>query len=153
VKREQDKECVMADHDRSPQHTPREDPGDPGERTLDPYLCLVAAFLRQVVTDARSTNKGTGHWTEHSDGWTASRQREAQEFLLDLNRLAQWVELTGADVERMQGVLLRAAGLARPLYTGEPNKGTQSFIGTESRAPPSRTSFLGRAERQRWERV
>ena len=102
----------MAGHDRSPQHTPREDPGDPRERALDPYLCFVAAFLRQVVTDARSTNKGTGHWTENNGGWTASRQREAQEFLLDLNRLANWVELTGADVKKLQGVLLRAAGLA-----------------------------------------
>ena len=103
----------MADHDCSPQYTPREDPDDPGERTLDPYLCFVAAFLRQVVTDARSANKGTGHWTEHSDGWTASRQREAQAFLLDVNRLAAWVELTGADVVKMQGVLLQAAGLAQ----------------------------------------
>jgi len=95
----------MRGDDPSPQHTLREDPGDP-------YLCFVAAFLRQVVTDARSTHKGTGHWTEHNDGWTASRQREAQEFLLDLHRLARWVELTGADVDKLQGVLLRAAGLA-----------------------------------------
>jgi hypothetical protein len=116
VKRERDKECVMADYDRSPQHTPREDPGDPGERTLDPYLCFVAAFLWQVVADARRTPKGTSHWTENTDGWTEGRQREAQAFLLDLNRLAYWVELTGADVERMQGVLLRAAGLARTPY-------------------------------------
>ena len=106
----------MADHDRSLQHTPREDPGDPGERTLDPYVAFVAAFLRQVVTDALVTHKGSGHWTENTGGWTAGCQREAQAFLLDLHRLAPWVELTGADVDKMQGVLLRAAGLARPLH-------------------------------------
>src|SRR2546429_9234903 len=103
----------MAGQDYPPQQKPCEDPGDTWERALDPYMCFVAAFLRQVVTDALSTNKGTGHWTENTGGWTAGRQREAQEFLLDLNRLAHWVELTGADVEKMQGVLLRAAGLAR----------------------------------------
>jgi hypothetical protein len=41
-------------------------------------------------------------------------QREAQAFLWDVNRLATWIELTGADVDKMQGVLLCAAGLARP---------------------------------------
>ena len=55
----------------------------------------------------------TGSWTENTDGGPAGRQREAQEFLLDLNRLAPWVELTGADVDKMQGVLLQAAGLTR----------------------------------------
>jgi hypothetical protein len=102
----------MAGHDRSPQHQPRADPGDTWERAHGPYLCFVAAFLRQAVTDARRTPKGTGSWTENTDGGTAGRQREAQEFLLDLNRLAPWVELTGADVDKMQGVLLQAAGLA-----------------------------------------
>jgi hypothetical protein len=53
-----------------------------------------------VVTDAGSE--------------TASVQREAQAFLWDVNRLATWIELTGADVDNMQGVLLRVAGLARP---------------------------------------
>jgi len=103
----------MAGHDRSPQHQPREAPGDAWERAHGPYLCFVAAFLWQAVTDARRTPKGTGSWTENTDGGTAGRQREAQEFLLDLNRLAPWVELTGADVDKMQGVLLQAAGLAR----------------------------------------
>src|SRR4030095_14244111 len=97
----------MAGHDRSPQHQPREDPGDTWERAHGPYLCFVAAFLRQAVTDARRTPKGTGSWTENTDGGPAGRQREAQEFLLDLNRLAPWVELTGADVDKMQGVLLQ----------------------------------------------
>ena len=95
----------MAGDAPSPQYPPQADPEDP-------YLGFVAAFLRQVVTDARRTPTGTGHWTENQDGWTASRQREAQEFLLDLHRLAPWVELTGADVDKLQGVLLRAAGLA-----------------------------------------
>ena len=96
----------MAGNDHAPQHPLREDLGDP-------YLCFVAAFLRQVVTDALSTNQGTGHWTENHNGWTASRQREAQAFLLDPNRLAPWIELTGADVDKMQGRLLRAAGLTK----------------------------------------
>ena len=90
----------MADHDRSPQHHPREEAEDPRQRTLDPYVSFVGVFLRQVVTDAGSE--------------TASVQREAQAFLWDVNRLATWIELTGADVDKMQGVLLRAAGLARP---------------------------------------
>jgi len=96
----------MAGDDRPPQQTPREDPGDPCERRLDPYVFFVGAFLRQVVTDALSTPKGTGDWTE-------GRRREAQEFLLDPNRLAPWIELTGADVVKMQGVLLQAAGLTK----------------------------------------
>src|SRR4030095_8095497 len=79
----------MAGHDRSPQHQPREDPGDTWERAHGPYLCFVAAFLRQAVTDARRTPKGTGSWTENTDGGTAGRQREAQEFLLDLNPYGQ----------------------------------------------------------------
>jgi hypothetical protein len=69
--------------------------------------------LWQVVADARRTPKGTSHWTENTDCWTEGRQREAQAFLLDLNRLAPWVELTGADVDKMQGGLLQAAGLTR----------------------------------------
>src|SRR3989442_13502105 len=101
----------MAGHDRSPQPKPREDPDDTWEHAHGPYLCFVAAFLRQAVTDARSTPKGTGHSTENTDGGTAGHQREAQAFLLDVNRLAPWVELTGADADTMQRVLLHAAGL------------------------------------------
>jgi hypothetical protein len=62
-------------------------------------VCFVGAFLWQVVTDA------------HSE--TESVQREAQTFLLDVNRLATWIELTGVDVVKMQGVLLQATGLTR----------------------------------------
>ena len=90
----------MAQRGRPPKHQPSEDPGTLWARTLDPYVCFVGAFLRQVVTDA--------------DSETASVQREAQAFLWDVNRLASWIALTGADVDKMQGVLLRAAGLARP---------------------------------------
>ena len=90
----------MADHGRSPKHKPSEDPCDIWERSLDPYMCFVGAFLRQVVTDAGSE--------------TASVQHEAHAFLLDRNRLAPWIALTGADVDNMQGALLRAAVLARP---------------------------------------
>ena len=104
----------MADHDRSPQHHPREEADEPRQRTLDPYVSFVGVFLRQVVTDALSTPKGTGDWTEDTGGWTEGRRREAQAFLLDPNRLAPWIELTGADVDKMQGVLLRAAGLTKP---------------------------------------
>src|SRR5213594_1091054 len=102
----------MAGYDRPLQQQLDEGTQRPQERTLDPYVCFVAAFLRQVVTDALSTPKGTGDWTENTDGWTG-RQCEAQAFLLDPNRLAPWVELTGADVDKMQGVLLRAAGLTK----------------------------------------
>jgi|SRR5713101_6812996 len=104
----------MAGYDHPPQQTLREDSGDTWERALDPYVYFVGVFLRQVVTDARSTPQGTGHWTEDNGTGTTTRQREAQEFLLDPNRLAPWVELTGADVDKMQGMLLRAAGLAKP---------------------------------------
>jgi hypothetical protein len=62
-------------------------------------VCFVGAFLLQVVVDVGSE--------------TASVQREAQAFLLDVNRLAMWIELTGADVVKMQGVLLQATGLTR----------------------------------------
>ena len=96
----------MAGHDRPPQQQPDEGTRKPQERTLDPYVSFVGAFLRQVVTDALSTPKGTGDWTE-------DRRREAQAFLLDPNRLAPWIELTGAAVDKMQGALLCAAGLAR----------------------------------------
>ena len=90
----------MANPGRPPKHQPSEDPCYLWARSLDPYVCFVGAFLRQVVTDAGSE--------------TESVQHEAQAFLLDRNRLAPWIELTGADVDKMQGVLLRAAGLARP---------------------------------------
>ena len=97
----------MVGRGRPPQPQPPEDPGSTPQRRLDPYVAFVGAFLRQVVTDA------SGH-NEDTSGWTEGVQREAQAFLLDQNRLAPWVELTGADVDKMQGVLLRAAGLARP---------------------------------------
>ena len=79
-------------------------------------LGLVGVFLRQVVTDALSTPKGTGDWTEDTGGWTEDRRREAQAFLLDPHRLAPWIELTGADVDKMQHVLLHAAGLTKASY-------------------------------------
>jgi hypothetical protein len=63
-------------------------------------VCFVGAFLWQVVLDAGSE--------------TESVQREAQAFLLDAHRLAPWVELTGADVDKIQEMLLRAAGLTTP---------------------------------------
>jgi hypothetical protein len=103
----------MAGHNRSPQQTPREDLRDPEACVLDPYRSFVAAFLRQVVADARRTPRGSGHWTENMDGWTVGCQREAQAFLLDQTRLAAWVELTGADVDKLQERLLRAAGLLK----------------------------------------
>jgi hypothetical protein len=92
----------MAGHGCPPQHKTREHSYSTGERPLNPYMYFVGAFLRQVVADALGPNEDTD-----------SVQLEAQEFLLDLNRLALWVELTGADVTKMQGVLLRAAGLVR----------------------------------------
>jgi hypothetical protein len=90
----------MANRGRPRKQTPSMDPGSPWARSLDPYVRFVGVFLAQVVTDASSD--------------TESVQREAQAFLLDRHRLAPWVELTGADVEKVQGVLLRAARLARP---------------------------------------
>ena len=90
----------MANPGRPLHHQPREDPCSLWAHSLDPYMCFVGAFLLQVVIDVGSE--------------TASVQREAQAFLWDVHRLATWIELTGADVDNMQGVLLRAAGLARP---------------------------------------
>ena len=89
----------MAHPGRPPKHQPSEDPGSLWARSLDPYVCFVGAFLWQVVIDA------------HSE--TESVQHEAQAFLLDVNRLATWIDLTGADVGKMQGGLLQAAGLTR----------------------------------------
>ncbi len=89
----------MANPGRPPKHKPSEDPCSLWARSLDPYVCFVGAFLLQVVIDVGSE--------------TVSVQREAQAFLLDVNRLAMWIELTGADVVKMQGVLLQAAGLTR----------------------------------------
>ena len=94
------KVCAMATHGRPPKHKPREDPYDTGVHALDPYVCFVGAFLWQAVIDASSD--------------TESFQQEAHAFLLDRNRLAPWIELTGADVDKIQGMLLRADGLARP---------------------------------------
>jgi hypothetical protein len=91
--------CAMANPGRSSKHQPGEDPCYRWARSLDPYVCFVGAFLWQVVIDASSEKE--------------SVQREAQAFLLDVNRLATWIELTGADVVKMQGVLLQAAGLTK----------------------------------------
>jgi hypothetical protein len=91
----------MTGDDRPPQQQLDEGTQRPQERTLDPYVSFVGAFLRQVVTDARSTPKSTGDWTEDTGGWTEDRRREAQAFLLDPHRLAPWIELTGADVDKM----------------------------------------------------
>jgi hypothetical protein len=101
----------MADHDSSPQYPLQDGTRNPQERTLDPYMSLVGAFLRQVVLDAQRPRKAPGQESEDDRG---TIRHEAQAFLLDLDRLAPWVELTGADVDKMQAVLLRAAGLTRP---------------------------------------
>ena len=89
----------MANPGRPPHHQPSEDPCSLWAHSLDPYVCFVGAFLLQMVIDVGSE--------------TASVQREAQAFLLDVNRLAMWIELTGADVVKMQEVLLQAAGLTK----------------------------------------
>ena len=102
----------MIDHDSAPQPPLQDNTRHPQERPLDPYVLFVGAFLRQVVTDARSTPKRTGDWTEDAGRAAEGHHREAQAFLLDATRLAPWVELTGADVDKIQGVLLHAAGLA-----------------------------------------
>src|SRR5439155_16297385 len=113
---EQPKESTMAGHDCPPPHQPREEPCDAEERALDPYVSFVGVFLRQVITDALSTPKGSDDWTDNNGSGAKHAQREAQAFLLDLNRLAPWVELTGADVDKMQHVLLHAAGLTKASY-------------------------------------
>jgi hypothetical protein len=43
------KMCAMADHGRPPKHTPREDPCSLWARSLDPYGCVVGAFVWPVV--------------------------------------------------------------------------------------------------------
>ncbi len=93
----------MAQRGRPPKHQPSEDPCTLWARALDPYVCFVGAFLRQVVADVSSDIEQV--------------QRDAQAFLLDGHRLAPWIELTGADIEKMQGALLRAAGLTRERRT------------------------------------
>jgi hypothetical protein len=93
----------MAQRGRPPKHQPSADPCFLWARSLDPYVCFIGAFLRQVVADARSDIEQV--------------QRDAEAFLLDSRRLAPWIELTGADIEKMQGALLRAAGLARERRT------------------------------------
>jgi len=106
------KEIAMTDHDYPPQPPLYADTHDPQEHLLDPYVSFVGAFLRQVVTDARRPTQVLSDWTEDTGRGTQGAQRDAQAFLLDRNRLASWIELTGADVDKMQGVLLQAAGLA-----------------------------------------
>jgi hypothetical protein len=103
----------MAGTDHALAEQPHADMDDPLECPLDPYIAFVGAFLRQVVLDAQQTPQRPTHWTEYTGGWTPAVQREAQAFLWDRTRLAAWVELTGAEVDPMQRVLLCAAGLAR----------------------------------------
>jgi hypothetical protein len=109
---ETQKESAMADYGYPPQPPPYADTYDPREHLLDPYVSFVGAFLRQVVTDAHRPIKEPSDWTEDTGRGTQGVQYDAQAFLLDRNRLAPWIELTGADVDKMQGVLLQAAGLA-----------------------------------------
>ena len=90
---------AMGKRGRPPKHQPSAAPSFLWARPLDPYLCFVGAFLRQVVLDAHSDREEV--------------QRDAQAFLLDEHRLAPWIELTGADIDKLQGALLRTAGLAR----------------------------------------
>ena len=66
----------MANHGRPRKHKPSEDPCSLWARSLDPYVCFVGAFLRQVVADVSSDIEQV--------------QRDAQAFLLDGHRLAPW---------------------------------------------------------------
>ena len=104
----------MKDEDYPLDPTPSAEMDAPRESLLDPYVSFVGAFLHQVVTDARHPLKAPGDWSDDSGRGTPNVQRDAQAFLLDRTRLAFWVELTGADVDRMHQVLLHAAGLGRP---------------------------------------
>jgi hypothetical protein len=105
----------MIDHNAVPPPLRQDDTRHPQERPLDPYILFVGAFLRQVITDARSTPQRTSDWTEDAGRGAAEHHREAQAFLLDAPRLAPWIELTDADVDKLQEVLLHAAGLTRPV--------------------------------------
>ena len=79
-------------------------------RFPDPYIELAGAFLRRVLDDA------SGH-TPHCAGLNhAQCQAEAQAFLRDTEALGFWVGLVGADVEKLQPVLVARLS---PVDTGD----------------------------------
>jgi hypothetical protein len=104
----------MLKYNAPPQTPAEEGPPTARDSSIDPYVALVGAFLRQAVSDAQRSPTSTGTGAEGGSRGAPDVQDEAQAFLLDQNRLAPWVELTGADVDAMQQALLRAAGLSRP---------------------------------------
>ena len=71
--------------------------------TLDPYLQLVVAIVRQALSDAQGGRIGEA-------GWSAARQQmvraEAQAFLADTcGDLSWWVELLDMDVDHVRRLL------------------------------------------------
>lgn len=79
-------------------------------RVLMPEIVLIGAILRQAVQDARSADlRGANDKGQQLP--TARDQHEARTLLGDRERLKLLVELVGADVDKVQPRLLRAAGL------------------------------------------
>ena len=75
------KMCAMADHGRPPKHTPREAPCSLWARSLDPYVCVVGAFLWHVVigitrrmVGALGTMAGARVWESDDDEGRGTRR-------------------------------------------------------------------------------
>ena len=67
------------------------------QQSIDPYILLAGAVLKQAVIDAQG--RGGGIWrTEH--------QRDALRFLRSTECLDGWVALCGGDTEHVQRLLL-----------------------------------------------
>lgn len=79
--------------------------GDTATPSTNPYILFVGAILRRAVMDAQGKalygNEGQG-------GTRQTIEAEALAFLRDTERLGFFVELMGADVARVQSVLLQA---------------------------------------------
>lgn len=73
----------------------------------DGYRALVAAVLQQAVLDAREVHPSVRPTRD-----AGCTNADARDFLCDVRRVAFFVTLIGADPERVQPALLKAAGLA-----------------------------------------
>ena len=91
--------------------------------TRNPYEALISALLKLASRDAQARPRRSA---QHEDQSTPTRQdiADAQSFLLDTQRLAAWVELLDADVDRVQPALLQAAGLS--LQKGQEHYGERA---------------------------
>ena len=83
------------------------------------YVALIGAILRQALADTRLSirhgKQGHAHPT-HED------HEDARALLLSHERLRFFCELMGAEVTRIQPMLLKAAGLPFPRRGGHASK-------------------------------